>query len=335
MICDEVGLGKTIEAGLVIRQLIISGRVRRCLILAPASVLRQWQEELYEKFNLLFLRYHQGSLFGLGDEPTGPPVAEPWNTCDFLLASSHLAKRRARVPQLAGADPWDLLVVDEAHHARRKDFLQPQYRPNRLLTLLNRLKEDHRYQAMLLLSATPMQVHPVEVWDLLTVLGLGGRWGADERNFLDFFEELRKSPKDTDWDFVFDLVQDYMAGADAGAAPGEERAVPIEEHFYAGMEKQLGAAHANVIRNLPGNRGNRTAIVRQLPVSAQPYVNEMARRHTPLRRYISRNTRRLAAPLCCPGHPARQRTHPQARDPARPLPSRRRGSLPPHHRIYQ
>ena len=172
MICDEVGLGKTIEAGLVIRQLIISGRVRRCLILAPASVLRQWQEELYEKFNLLFLRYHQGSLFGLGDEPTGPPVAEPWNTCDFLLASSHLAKRRARVPQLAGADPWDLLVVDEAHHARRKDFLQPQYRPNRLLTLLNRLKEDHRYQAMLLLTATPMQVHPVEVWDLLTVLGL-------------------------------------------------------------------------------------------------------------------------------------------------------------------
>ena len=140
----------------------------------------------------------------------GPPVRRPWSTQPLLLASSHLAKRRNVSPNLAGAPPWDLLVVDEAHHARRKDFLQNIYRPNRLLTLLNKLKENRRFQGLLLLTATPMQVHPVEVWEFLSVLGLGGRWGADERAFLDFFTELRKPPQDTDWDFVYDLVREAL-----------------------------------------------------------------------------------------------------------------------------
>jgi SNF2 family DNA or RNA helicase len=57
ILADEVGLGKTIEAGLVIRQLLLSGWVKRCLILAPKSILKQWQEELYEKFALDVPRY--------------------------------------------------------------------------------------------------------------------------------------------------------------------------------------------------------------------------------------------------------------------------------------
>ncbi len=57
MLCDEVGLGKTVEAGLAIRQLVLSGRVQRALILVPKSVLVQWQEELYEKFILNIPRY--------------------------------------------------------------------------------------------------------------------------------------------------------------------------------------------------------------------------------------------------------------------------------------
>lgn len=105
LLCDEVGLGKTIEAGLVIRQLILTGRVQRCLILAPAAVLKQWQEELYEKFNLDIPRYHGGQLYDVAGDPLGPPTDNPWDTCDLLLASSHLAKRRERVPQLAATRP--------------------------------------------------------------------------------------------------------------------------------------------------------------------------------------------------------------------------------------
>ena len=142
MLCDEVGLGKTIEAGLIIRQLLVSGRVKRCLILTPRSVLNQWQEELYEKFALEIPRYEDGKLLDIRDSVLPmPPGGNPWDACDVLLASSQLTKRSDRRKAVLAARPWDLLVVDEAHHARRKDFLQPQYRPNRLLSLLNDFKE--------------------------------------------------------------------------------------------------------------------------------------------------------------------------------------------------
>lgn len=296
LLCDEVGLGKTIEAGLVIRQLIISARVQRCLILAPAAVLRQWQEELYEKFNLDIPRYHGGQLYDVAGKPIGPPTDNPWDEQDLLLASSHLAKRKERVPQLLAARPWDLLVVDEAHHARRKDFLQPRYRPNTLLTLLNRLKENEQYEGLLLMTATPMQVHPVEVWDLLTVLGLGGRWGADEGNFLGFFGELRRPFSDTEWNFVFDLVADYLEHSSRSG--GADYDGQIDPHFYETMRQNLGTPYANAIRDLArpkvgSQRGQRSAIMRSLPAAAQPYVREMARRHTPLRQYLFRNTRNL------------------------------------------
>ena len=326
LLCDEVGLGKTIEAGLVIRQLIISGRVGRCLILTPAAVLRQWQEELYEKFNLNIPRYHGGQLYDVAGEPIGPPTDNPWDKQDLLLASSHLAKRKERVPQLLAARPWDLLVVDEAHHARRKDFLQPRYRPNRLLTLLNRLKENEQYEGLLLLTATPMQVHPVEVWDLLTVLGLGGRWGADEGNFLGFFGELRRSFSDTEWNFVFELVADYLAHSsrNGGAGPDGQ----IDPHFYETMRQNLGTPHANAIRDLPRQRGQRGAIVRSLPAVARPYVREMARRHTPLRQYLFRNTRDLLRQYVAKGLL-------QANVPRREPTIRRVDFLPEEAELYQ
>ncbi len=300
LLCDEVGLGKTIEAGLVIRQLILNGRVKRCLILAPAAVLKQWQEELYEKFNLDIPRYHGGQLYDVTGEPIGPPTDNPWDECDLLLASSHLAKRRERVPQLVNAQPWDLMIVDEAHHARRKDFLQQRYRPNRLLTLLNKLKENEQYQGLLLLTATPMQVHPVEVWDLLTVLGLSGRWGADENNFLGFFGELRRPFRDTEWSFVFDLVADHLENS--GGDGQIDQSNRIDPHFYETMQRNIGMPRANAIRDLPYQRGQRQTIVRSLPEPAQPYVREMARRHTPLQRYVFRSTRDLLRQYVAKGY---------------------------------
>jgi hypothetical protein len=285
LLADEVGLGKTIEAGLIIRQLILSGRVTRCLILTPAAVLKQWQEELYEKFNLIIPRYHRRQLLDLDDQPIGPATDNPWDDYDILLASSHLARRRQQTEQLAMAQPWDLLVVDEAHHARRKDFLQPTYRPNRLLTLLNSLKDHNRYRGLLLLTATPMQVHPVEVWDLLTVLGISGRWGASESHFLNFFTELRRAVPDADWNYVYGLVDDYLQTM---SLDGE-----IDPEFLRLMTDQLGRPHAEAISNLPGQTGHQDERIRHLPKSTHLYVQEMARRHTPLQRYLFRNTRTL------------------------------------------
>jgi hypothetical protein len=84
MLCDEVGLGKTIEAGLIIRQLLLSGRIKRCLMLVPAGVLKQWQEELYEKFNLNMPRYDRGLVLDRSDRPLAVSLPNPWDACDLL-----------------------------------------------------------------------------------------------------------------------------------------------------------------------------------------------------------------------------------------------------------
>src|SRR6185503_8109898 len=69
LFADEVGLGKTIEAGLVLRELFLSGRARKALLLVPASVMRQWQEELHEKMNLDVARFDKGEFLDRFDRP--------------------------------------------------------------------------------------------------------------------------------------------------------------------------------------------------------------------------------------------------------------------------
>lgn len=289
MLCDEVGLGKTIEAGLVLRQLLLSGWVRRCLILAPKSVLKQWQEELYEKFALSIPRYDAGKFLDVDDMLL--PVAttdhaggalNPWDTCDVLLAGSQLAKRSDRRKQILSARGWDLLIVDEAHHARRKDFKERIYRPNQLLGLLNDLNASHKVGSLLLMTATPMQIHPLEVWDLLSVIGMGGRWGANEDAFLAFFQEMRESFGLADWEFVYDMVHDFLATG------GQ-----VDPTFARQVEDDLGPVGWSTLMELPDKAGKRQALIRQLGAKGEPYVKEMAHRHTPLSRYVFRNTRQL------------------------------------------
>jgi ERCC4-related helicase len=282
MLCDEVGLGKTIEAGLVIRQLVLSGFVKKCLILAPKSVLRQWQEELYEKFSLRVPLYDGSRFWDLYAEPLTAPAGNAWEAYPLLLAGSQLAKRADRRQQILTARGWDLLVVDEAHHARRKDFKEPIYRPNRLLSLISELSQLNKITGLLLMTATPMQVHPIEVWDLLKLLGLGARWGADEENFLHYFSELQKSFSQVDWDFIFDMIRDELQTG------GE-----LDLQFVSQVQAEIGPVKWSMLSELPFKQGGRVVTLKQMGESMQPYVKEMARRHTPLKRYVYRNTRTL------------------------------------------
>lgn len=283
LLADEVGLGKTIEAGLVLRALLLSRQVRRCLILTPKSVLRQWQEELYEKFALNVPRYDGERFWDYFGEIPAPP-GNPWNAYPVLLASSQLAKRRDRVMEVLAAEPWDLVVVDEAHHARRREFRTDRYRPNRLLMLLEgdgqRAGLSDRTRGLLLLTATPLQIHPVEVFDLMRQLQLPGLWAASERRFLRFFEELRaaRAGQPVDWALLLRLAADGVKGISIEALVGAEAC------------ERVGAVEWNRIRDLlSGRRPPETAA--SLSPSAQAVLLEACRRASPLGQRMFRTTR--------------------------------------------
>ena len=283
LFCDEVGLGKTIEAGLALRQLVVSKRVRRSLILAPASVVRQWQEELWEKCALDVPRYERGSLIdvrGRERQTSGPP----WGRVDHLIASSQLAKRSDRREEVLEGE-WDLVLIDEAHHARRKEFGGKTRRPNHLLQLLGGhgghpgLKD--RTRCLYLLTATPMQVHPLEVWDLLKLLGLEGRWGASEDNFERFFEELRKPFRQRDWTFLLEMTRDHL-----------ESGGGIDTAFAEKAASTLGPVSWRQVRSLVDTI-KVEAVVRELGSKERDVLGKMTRHHTPIRSFVWRNGRDL------------------------------------------
>lgn len=151
LLADEVGLGKTIEACLLLREYLLRGLVRRVLILVPKPLVSQWRDELSGKFGLDF------------SVPPSTPTANKqqyWERTERVLASLPFAKSKKR-SHLLSAVPWDLVIVDEAHHCKN--------RKTRNWQLVNSLKRRHLF----LLTATPVQNNLVELYNLLTLLEPG------------------------------------------------------------------------------------------------------------------------------------------------------------------
>lgn len=116
LLADEVGLGKTIQAGLILSELRARQLLRRGLILAPAGLREQWAAELRERFALEVSVMDAGAVSVL--QRSLPPWVNPWTLPGVALASIDLLKRDVLLPQLEHVT-WDAVVVDEAHHARR------------------------------------------------------------------------------------------------------------------------------------------------------------------------------------------------------------------------
>src|SRR5206468_2390616 len=99
----------TIEAGLILRELLLSGRIKTALLLVPASVLSQWQEELHEKISLDVPRFEGGVFLDRHNHQMAhDPAVNPWTAFPVLLASSHLARRADRRTQLLEGS-WDVV----------------------------------------------------------------------------------------------------------------------------------------------------------------------------------------------------------------------------------
>ena len=158
LVADEVGLGKTIETGMLIRELIARGEAARILIVAPAGLLENWRSELAECFRLTF------DVLGRDFRDHG---AATWERYPRVICSIDTLKQRRRMQRLLAAPPWDLVIFDEAHHLSRTRS------GKRTTTTRNyRLAEALRNHSrdLLFLSATPHQGNAFQFWSLIQIL---------------------------------------------------------------------------------------------------------------------------------------------------------------------
>jgi ATP-dependent helicase HepA len=193
LLADEVGLGKTIEAGLILHQQLISGRAKRVMIAVPDSLLHQWLVEMLRRFNLFFTILDEPRCQALeeSDSEVDNPfdfdsvandtqLYNPFESAQLVLCTlSFLSENPERHEQAVAAE-WDLLIVDEAHHLQWSEVeTSPSYRCIEALA--------RQAKGLLLLTATPEQLgveshfarlrllDPDRYYDLATFI-------ADEKN---------------------------------------------------------------------------------------------------------------------------------------------------------
>ena len=150
LLADEVGLGKTIEAGLILHRLLLLGRIERVLILLPDNLIHQWLVEMLRRFNLAFSVMDEERCVTFEMEY---PQANPFQQQRLVLGSlDELANREHRVSQLLESE-WDLVIVDEAHHLQWSPDENAVDNAYRLVEAL-----ATRCPGLLLLTATPEQL---------------------------------------------------------------------------------------------------------------------------------------------------------------------------------
>ena len=280
LFADEVGLGKTLEAGLVIRELVLSGRAKSALLLVPASVIKQWQEELHEKLGLDVPRYDGQQFLDRFDRPVETPSGtSPWCAFTIVLASSHLARRASRRNEILDAGPWDIVFVDEAHHARRRGS-KPNDTPNALLRLLIEMRARESWRALYLASATPMQMNQHEAWDLISLFALPGMWGESAKNFLSYYDQLRQEPSERNWRLLSAMLADYFSEPES----------LIDERLRERIQSELGWVDSASVTGLDQTPLS-SEQAKHMSVVALGAADAWLRRHTPMRDRVFRNTR--------------------------------------------
>ncbi len=152
LLADEVGLGKTIEAGLILHQQLLLERAQRVLIVVPESLMHQWLVEMLRRFNLMFSIFDEARLVDLEhDESEYDESENPFHSEQLVLCSLQYLVNHPEQASHAGAGEWDLLVVDEAHHLLwSSEDASPEYQ------LVENLAENTA--GLLLLTATPEQL---------------------------------------------------------------------------------------------------------------------------------------------------------------------------------
>jgi len=215
MLCDEVGLGKIVEAGMILSELVMRGLVQSVLILTPPSLVEQWQGELRRKFSLDFLSYDDPAFGKNG-----------WTEHARIITSIHTAKREPHKSEILNRK-WDMIIVDEAHHLRNKN------------TMAWKFAAEIRKQYILLLTATPVQNNLDELFNLVTLLepGLLSTSKKFQNRFVDKKDKL--TPKNVEQ--LHELLAEVMV---------RNRRSTVGLHFTRRWAKTESVAPTEVERQL-------------------------------------------------------------------------------------
>jgi hypothetical protein len=271
LLCDEVGMGKTVEALLILRRLLAGRGVKRALLLTPANLLTQWQGELREKGGLRVPRLEgpRTLVWPDGSRQVIDGLADALKQ-DILLLSRETARTDTNLSALLSAKAWDLVVLDEGHAARRANQIEGEFNaPTLLLGLLRRLQAKGKARSFMILSATPMQTHPWEPWDLLQVLGEGGLWLSGFHVVRDYYDSLAK------------LERGSAGRRDVGSIAHTLQATP-----------QTPPAPKELAMALADNVGPWSDRLLFLPAVERERAARWLRSCSPLARRMHRNTRR-------------------------------------------
>ncbi len=201
LLADEVGLGKTIEAGMIVHQQLVTERVSRVLVVVPESLVHQWLVEMRRRFNLMFSLFDEDRYESLVDvdEHSGEPIpgqVNPFQTEQLVLCSLEFLSMRPEIFRQCRDSDWDLMVVDEAHHLQWSE-----QDPGFEYQLIDQLAQN--ISGILLLTATPEQLGKSSHYARLRLL--------DPERFPSFarFEEEERQYRP-----IADAVDALLAGED-------------------------------------------------------------------------------------------------------------------------
>ena len=244
LIADDVGLGKTIEAGLVMLELMARGRVRRVLVVAPPGLMEQWRQELLDKFGMTFRIIGNASDLAAAQE-TLPAGVSTWDALPRVITSIDYLKKDT-VRNRALRRRWDLVIVDEAHALAESGTPQNPYRTQRTRLGLA-LREASR--SLILLTATPHNGYAHAFRSLLELVE------PTSATFVGTPEDLRRRVQAAMVRRMKSHIRRRVDGREEPAFPPRTvEGIPVSLSGHgAGLMKKVSAYCARTLREAQGS----------------------------------------------------------------------------------
>jgi len=265
LLADEVGLGKTIEAGLILHQQLLTERAKRVLIIVPESLVHQWLVEMLRRFNLHFSVFDEERCCDIEE---GAEQENPFQTEQLILCNQNfLTKNPTRVEQVLAGE-WDLLVVDEAHHLQwSPTSSSSEYQ------LIEALAAETK--GVLLLTATPEQLGKESHFARLRLL--------DPNRFPSFESFLEE---ENNYRPIAEAVEDLLSTLNTNGKVSAKTLVTLKEVLVENDD----ANNASLINTLTSDARDVTTTENTLQLTKQHLVDMLLDRHG-TGRVLFRNTR--------------------------------------------